>query len=487
MPTEAADSIIVARLWENKVVMLGDGAHGHRFYYQLVLKVLNSWISRLERMPDSAAGLSSVSPSVAIPTNNVPRKVILFLESDSIQANAANDYIATGNIDPFLKYWIDVTAKWFGNEGFTVDHIEFLSGLREVKKRIEALNQMNKGEQIDLLIRGAEGIPPYDWKDKWTKEDFDEQIGLPWFAHVRDRTIAENIGKTLKDLPAYRAFVFYGSGHLDRRELDKRPGVSATSGPPLVDYYMAHFLDDDLGRANVCVISCYPVQRGSSALGEITEYRPDPQWPDYVLRSNPIPPSPLPVLMVNSRRFLNVLLRHEIEWGDLRSDFERSMAANEVAKVALQLQRSSLILDPSCRSSLDTVLAVAKTHEAFSRGRKRGEMILSDLIARYDAIKSIEEVQKWFLPKDQFSKRFYDRMITMVLGNLPSEAVDSPRPAESLTPKEWAELKEYLLVGILEIGTQEEQQEALRDLRRRTAMDFRSPREWIDWWYGKYR
>jgi hypothetical protein len=114
-------------------------------------------------------------------------------------------------------------------------------------------------------------------------------------------------------------------------------------------------------------------------------------------------------------------------------------------------------------------------------------MILSDLIARYDAIKSIEEVQKWFLPKDQFSKRFYDRMITMVLGNLPSEAVDSPRPAESLTPKEWAELKEYLLVGILEIGTQEEQQEALRDLRRRTAMDFRSPREWIDWWYGKYR
>jgi len=114
-------------------------------------------------------------------------------------------------------------------------------------------------------------------------------------------------------------------------------------------------------------------------------------------------------------------------------------------------------------------------------------MILSNLIARYDAIKSIEEVQKWFFPKDQFSKRFYDHMITMVLGNLSSEAVDSPRPAESLTPKGWAELKEYLLIAMLEIGTRDEQQGALRNLRRRTAMDFRSPKEWIDWWYGKHR
>ena len=195
----------------NRIVMLADAGHGDPLYYRTVIAVLNTWVSKHEEG-----------------TNNVPPKLLLFLEIDSARASALKHYFIT--MDPLET----IEPISFRGDQFTTGTLEFYDDLRTLSNRIEAFNRgRDQGAQISFDIIGPEKV--IDLSD-WTSEKRDR-----FFVRGRDEYSSQKIKETLDADPNAKALVFYGNAHLQRGNVMKQAGSQRGAGKYLAQYLLESF------------------------------------------------------------------------------------------------------------------------------------------------------------------------------------------------------------------------------------------------------
>jgi hypothetical protein len=209
---------ILGKLRTNRIVMIADGGHGDPLYYRVVINSLNAWVSKHEETTDA---------------RDLPSKLFLFLEFDSMRASALKRYFQNMNpvemIDP-VNYWGDQC---------TTGTLEFYDDLRTLQHRIDAYNNGHTGDaQISCDIIGPEKEIDLN---NWTTEKRDR-----FLVYERDEYSSRRITELLNAAPDAKALVFYSSARLLRGNVPKQAGSQKSMGR-----YLAQYLSESFGSQGV--------------------------------------------------------------------------------------------------------------------------------------------------------------------------------------------------------------------------------------------
>lgn len=219
------DSYIVDQLENKKIIMLGDFTHGYPLPYKSLIFLLDKWIDKVSRGESKSYNIA------------------LILEADTQEVSKLNEFIVTGNWEPFIDYWLPYN---------TMEWLEFCADLRSLKLQIDSLNTNNHFKaKISLNIFGGES---YNIFDNPQSLQLPQEEGSEYFVHIRDSLTAENIIKYFKENKIRKAIIFYGNLHLIKNFVSKNiAGALPDSGS--YGYYLAHYLKNEFGEDSVLAIN----------------------------------------------------------------------------------------------------------------------------------------------------------------------------------------------------------------------------------------
>ena len=497
-PFDSLNAIMMDNLCRKKVVMIGDGQHEHGTFMRLATGLLNCWIDTLEAEQNEGVRVGSSTG-----TNEIPRKLLLFVESDSEQIALQLHSIRSGNTALWLKNIVKLETEWghrFG--GVSVDNIEYTVILNSILDRIARLNAHDPSHPYDFQIIGPEGVPPYKPFDRGQTRDTAEfrkkylefeQTGFNWFVHVRDTISSNGIRKALTEHPGYKGVVFYGGGHLQRGKRNKADdGGRAYGIDSAYDYYLVHFLDGYFGRDSVAVFYSYS-KPGADEAG-IVENAHSGEIPDYNVACTLVPPAPSPFELIPSRTVLAAFRELVRDCEKEGNEHGRMLGRVIATRLYLLLKRSNLNDGKATRPLLDSIHAHRRdTSSAASATR---DVLFDSLIAKYDGISSIDSLQNW-LTKPAVDSLLYNEMVSLAIQNIPGADIvynfrnpihlPLDTTMQGFVRAHNRDLVEYFLVNLLWIGTPDEQTRALAHLTRVTGLSYQTAEEWSEWWRGKYR
>jgi|GEM_PF-5175012 len=220
------DSFIVAELTRNRVVMLGDRAHGQWAPRQTVIDALECWFRKVT--------------ADSIGQDKTPRRLGLVLECDSLWLGQIERYMESG--DPHDI--IDLPKLCFPQ--FTTFGMEFYWRLGRLRDRVNEFNRaVPENRRIAFAIFPAENEIDID---NWSFAKRDD-----YFVHVRDSLSALRMASFLKDAPDYHFLMFYGQGHLQRGLVMKLADDKAEEG-----LFLATYLDSMLPGSFVTIGQEWP-------------------------------------------------------------------------------------------------------------------------------------------------------------------------------------------------------------------------------------
>jgi hypothetical protein len=180
-------AFLLDKITENRIVMLGDHEHGQGLYSRPVIDFLNYWLDNIEQNRDQ----------------EIPQRITLFLEHDSLTNQRLYRFFYTGNLINFIEPEDFVVS-------FSVDKVEFIYDLRDIHYRVKELNDTVSYEhKVHFQITGPEKIPILT-------EDSPEKQAV-FSIEERDKYSADQICRFLEAHPDHRAFIFYGAAHLFRK------------------------------------------------------------------------------------------------------------------------------------------------------------------------------------------------------------------------------------------------------------------------------
>lgn len=473
---DSLNVLLLKELSKSRVVMFGDPYPGHITYSRCVTSLLESWLNRLQQSPSDTP---------------LPNELALSLELGQPGEMILSDYLRTGDRYPLMRFLVDEQAK-FGVDAYltrqlSVDYLQFCDRLRAIRARIDSLNRQNPSLSILLEILGPEPEPPYGYLDIRSKpRQALNAIKTRWDASIRDRETSSHLAGYLTQHPNDKVLVFSGGIHMWR---DSKDG-----------YFLARDLDSLLGRSNVSVFQTSRVLRNPVSGPQIEEYIHDKESPDFLVRKPASPPYQFPFFLVKSQNTFRALVdlaeQYDASHDTLEIDLSRKMLSH-----ALELlRRSHLALDPIHNHEIASLQAVV---HAATRKAVMAPQTFTDirrLISRFDPVRDvleIDSVMTTFTPSQD-----YYNTLTTILDNLLGGASSSSdtiswgiseyKSVDTITAtweRTWKqrkpEIRTYMLLQILWLGTPDEVASTMNALKRETGRDFSTPSQWGDWWQSR--
>jgi hypothetical protein len=219
------NSYVVIQLANKKIIMLGDFGHGYPLPYKSLIHILNKWFDKVSRGDSKSYDIT------------------LVLEADTQEVSKLNEFILTGNWEPFVDYWLPYnTMEWF----------EFCSELRSLKLQIDSLNTNGHlNHKISFNIFGGES---YNIFDNPQSLQLSIEEGSEYFVHIRDSLTAKNITQYLEKNNNRKTIIFYGNLHLIKNYVSKNI-AGALPDSESYGYYLAHYLKKEFGQDSVLSIN----------------------------------------------------------------------------------------------------------------------------------------------------------------------------------------------------------------------------------------
>ena len=486
-PLSSLDGLLLEELYTHKIVMLGDSYHGHGYYERLVTGFLNSWLDEL--------GKNEVSP-------RVPKKLVLFLEDLQSQNDEMWAFMKTGDVHAYLSYSVDMSMKWGG--GFTIDRLEFFGDLKEILDRINDLNETrSSSDRLELRICAAESDPPFDYHTKiQLDEDSFDRIRTQWFANARDSLSSEIVRRELSRDTAAKALIFYGTGHLLRKQVDKTAVVDARVlfSEPIYGYFMAHYLDKLFGRDEVSEFMTSNAKVSTETFVKKIPF--DNNDSDFEVHCELWPPSPSPLWFVTSKTLLRIYLEEFVKHSRSNTQADKRLRISCGRRLVSRLERSYLISERSTHTMIDSFANYALMRTDSGVPLVKAEELGHRLVDSFDATKNIDSIETWIARVELPDSTLYKASLVDVLSNLStcgcfeskeihaqdigvsSLALGGAIPAYLRLCK--VELQQYCYVMLLWYGTSEEREKAQESLRRSSGLVFETPKQWTHWWRSKY-
>ncbi|MEW5842259.1 MAG: hypothetical protein AB1775_03240 [Bacteroidota bacterium] len=490
-PIDSLNNSVFESLKSKKIVMLGDAIHGHGYFKRMVINILNGWIDKIENNPD---------------TKTIPHKLFLCLEKDSIAQLLVNKVINNGELNNYLSAQIDEASKFGGWEKYSIDNIEFLFNLREIKQRIEELNKKLRNDQLDLRIVGIENLPPFDFSKalQMGGEKYQKELFL-WFANERDKKISENMKRFMNANQDYKAILFYGTAHLIRKYVDKSPWAFSTKQEPIFGYFLANYLDGYFGREQVEV---YYTDKVHGTIGIntdiIQEFEKSSEYYDYHLLCDVIPDFPFPIYLVNNKQCLESSIELMDKYVKEVKNEDRILFIQQSRFFYDHVKRSYLYFEKSYKDKIDSLASYpleSKSHDIkfiYNTTRR----ISVELKEKFDVVKNIDNMNRWIEMTETFDDApLYLKMLKTIIYNLPRDTTvevfySNLGKSYNYSPlneleieqikKRIDEIKIYYAVNMMWINTKEENKNTIKYLQRFTCLNFTKAKEWNDWWREKY-
>ena len=495
---DSLNDLLIDNLRAKKIIMLGDGEHGNGYYMRLVTGFLDRWLDQLEKEKASLSSQGEAQKRDLL-LHPLPKKIILFIETDSIEVDTIRHYMYTSNILNWLMGALHNETKWGGlRGGISMDKIEYFNNLKRIEERVRKLNTQDESHPYDFRIIGAEGVPPIDFimtKDTTMRRERRQQTRkeiFEYFVNQRDEISSSNIRKALGTNSDYKALIFYGTGHLLRGRQNKAKigyieGVNTAYG-----YCMAHYLDQHYSRDSVSIFytTNYP---GGGASG-IAELERGALSSDYSVDCSPTPPGQCPLEIINCQTTLRARFELMKKYDLGSSDEEQAYAYIYTRNLIYQLKRSYLNSRPAVRPWLDSLLRYALYPSRL--GNERKVEIADKLIIGFDAVQNINLLDEWIVIQLNDGSQYLP-MLRMVLANMPLqgpnilqyrllENSNLDQYSKSTILKQKENLIDYFLVNLLWIGTPDEKNRARNELISRTGLKLTTEEEWNTWWRSKY-
>lgn len=485
---DSLNNFVFESLKSKRIIMLGDGIHGHGYFKKMIIDLLNEWLTKIEKNPTD---------------RNIPRKLFLFLEKDSLSFMLANQVMDDGNFNNYLTQQIDEAAKFGGWDQYSVDNLEFLFELRDIKKRIDELNK-NTTQDISLIIEGVEKPPSFinfSTMYQMGAEKYRKELFL-WFAKERDKIVSKNIIQILDNNKDYKAIIFYGTAHLIRKYVDKSPWAFSVEQEPLYEYFLAHYLDEYLGRDGVEIYNTAKVQGEGSDV--IQKFEKDNEYEDYYIKCNVLPDFPFPLYFMNNKTTLNSLVNLADRYIEGTKEEDYLLFVNFIRMFFDHIKRSYLYGEKTYKGKIDSLATypLQFTRKDIKFIYKTTRRIGEELINKFDIVKNIEAMDKWILLIDNFGdKSLYLWMLKTIVYNLPREIpeeafysnLSTSYRSDFLSQFEMDQIKNrinelrlYYAVTSLWINTKEENEKIVKYLQQVTGLNYITAKEWNDWWREKY-
>jgi|GEM_PF-6876423 len=488
---DSLNSIVLDNLREKRVVMLPDAQHGLQYYMNRVVSFLDYWIGQ--------AGAHSADRSY-------PRNLILCLEMPETLQKLLEEYFSTGDRSPYIsaEYRDKIEV---GNNALTMDEIEFVQSLRMTNTKIRIWNSSNPGIRLQMQVVGPEPSPPYEPFDEYVigRERFDREKN-EWFAMIRDRLIASRIEQALKENHDTKMLLFYGEAHLSRR-LSLKAGGDGKFGPPLYDYWLAHFLDSTYGRSQVAVFqqSGTTYQRdGKPRTNYVNELEPGSGTPDYRIYSIAPLTASRPFEFFKSRWVLGVIFDGMQKHSQDTSLHERHRCGSYTTAFLRFVWHSYLAVHPRSKSVIDSLLSCAKKRVNDLSITPCLLSLARSLMEQFDAVENIRETDRWLLSTNVHRDSvYYLTMLDDVSMSLPPEAglhpsigrqikqeshvFDSDSTIRLELIRRIADIKLYSLMNVLLIATDREKVKIISQLQQSTGLKYNGEEGWRRWWDSKYR
>ena len=453
---EDYSKLILDELSRRKIIMLCDAYHGHLFFMNHVTGFLHDWLDAVENTA----------------TDTIPRKLILFLESNEETILQVNRFIDSGDISAFLKYYIEYDSH-AGSNLFSIDYCIFMHALRAIKDRIEAFNKTSKSA-IDLKICGAETDPPYGLHEivEMTPDEFQKRK-LRYFAFERDPLTADNIRAQLDRNPGYKGIVFYGQSHLLRGAQDKNMRKDIIP-EKMISYYLVHYLDSLYTRDRVCLFMDNPVF--DAAYQKVDRLESASEQPDYVVSVKCLPNHPVKMVFSKSKTYFNALYSLIKQYEDKETRADRMIYQKLVMTFTESVFHTYLNTEIENRDDV---------RSAAPEVLKKADLLLE----RYDAVESFQKCDEG-LTLNIMPGNFYTQELVGMLSNIPifkidflgTGALEKGRLSENTIQRIHAhqdDIAVYLAIHNLFAADENESRRIMEFLKQKLGFDYNTKFAWL--------
>lgn len=488
LPQHCLDSLFFNSLVNKQIVMLGDGCHGHGYYKKMLTGLLSTWLDKLEREPGN---------------KTIPRKLVLFLENDSLSQKFCYQVMNEGNLDNYLTNLINGMSIYGGHEKYSVDDIEYLYDLGCILKRVNELNNNHSFKDVNLVVQGVEAKAPFDYQTAFRMgKDYFKQM-MVWQAKEREKIICNNIARFMTDNRDYKGIVFYGNAHLMRRYVDMSFLNKAKDKESIWGYFLAHYLDEQFGKNNVAIYYTGQIHGVYDKI--IKELEPSMDNEDYHLLWNAVPEFPFPIYLITNKSYLKSLISQTDTYIDGNDREDKLLFIKNYRDFFNRIYRSYLHFDKRYESIIDSLgtypmKSGSKDLKFINKTtRKLGMQLLNE----FDLVKNIEHMEKWILMDASLDdEQIYCKLLQSLVYNLPRDttpdvfykSLNSSINVYTLNQfekdqikKRISELKIYYAISSLWVNSNEENERVFSFLRMQTGVNYRTPKEWSEWWRKKYK
>jgi hypothetical protein len=443
---------IIQHLARCRVVMLGDFAHEFPMSYRSLASTLTAWFAMVK------SGESD------------DRQMTLFLEENHQVTDLVTQYLKTGDLKPLL---------YFLAPGTSLERLEFYSNLRELATQIDSLNRtLPASKQISLEIEGPEAFTIFDP----AMIDLPDRESRLFFIKDRDSVSAVNVLGYLSRHPDRKGLMFFGTGHLIKKAVNKDYWGTFTPEQG-TGWYLAHYLKQALG--DELVFTVCQIDRGLSRLdlerfagSDVFFLASDAPWG--------IPPSDNRDLVPENFDAFIIRDGFSIQAHDLGYIFSSTIAEAALRRLEFAEQHRSGAMGNRIYNQAANVLArladtVLSSPDAwkvwFANHKLKGPArVLSGEMRQRRENQTSEA-----LGTPQFG-RAIDELISMGFDSRVGSRRMSNEEWRQHFAAQWPQILMLNMIGAMWVGSPEEQAIAAPYLARSCGQKFSRPEQYLKWW-----